>query len=370
MASLSSSLRITFAVIFLPLVLVACSPSTGDGTQTGSLLGGTGATGGKREQGMLTMSANKDAANPGEEISFLITVRNNTPIDFQDAEVNVTIPGQKLRITDTAGGRQVDDRISWSIPALASGEMMNLLYRGELSELLRQGDVVRTVVSLRAGNLANPATAQAEIRIGAGGVSSFSGSVLSSSASSSSTNSGYTFFLGEEGSSSSLSSLSSVSSSSSVAAPVPVAGTVTVTNRTDAAERPAGGAVRYSITVRNTSASPVANLTVEALLPAALLVTNAGGGAHAEDAITWTLPSLGAGQSRTFAYRATLSRTVLPGDVVTTIAEVNSPAFSAPLIATADVRIVAGAAPLPQSGVEDKFFRPPEDTSKYLRKLK
>ncbi|MEK7218623.1 MAG: hypothetical protein AAB728_04125 [Patescibacteria group bacterium] len=357
----SSSLRIALAAILLPLVLVACAPTDG-GTQTGSLLNGTGATGKGRED-LLSMRAGTDIAEAGGAVSYTVTLRNRTPIDFKDAEVNVTFPGRKLRVTDTAGGTMADDRITWAVPSLPAGETMNLAYRGILSPELPRGELVRTVVSFRASNLSSPVTAQAEVRIGGG---SGSGG-LPSSSSSSSSDSGYTFFLGEEGSSSSA---LAVSPSSSGAADTPVPASLAVTYRPDAAERPAGGSVRYMLTVRNASAVPVRNVTVEALLPSALTVTEAGGGAKADDALTWSFPSLGANQSRTLAFRATLSRTVRPGDVVTTIGEVTTPALPAPLVATADVRIVAGAAPLPQSGAEDRFFRPVEDTSKYVRKVR
>lgn len=299
------------------------------------------------------MTPDRSFARPGESVTFRITARNLTGKDLENAEVAVTLPLQNVTVSDAGNGKADDSRITWSIPRFPASQQLTFVFRLTLAPSLRDGDLVRTVAAFRSDTLPRPETAQAEVRIGSMAASLPGGStgvVIPplrgfGSSSSSSTHSGYTFFLG--GSSSSA------------------AGTaVSISLRSDAAERQTGGSVRFTVTVRNASAVPAANVRVQALIPPSLRVTQAGGGTMADGTITWNLASLPAGISRSFAYAATIADGTPEGDAVTSIAQVSLPGMASPLVATTSVRVLAR---LPQTGDEVRFIAPLEDTSRFLR---
>ncbi len=343
----------------LSFTLVSCGSRDGS-SQTGSLLNGTGSTAG---QDVLRMVADQSTVQAGGEVQYAVTVRNTTPLQLQTVEVNVTVPSQKLAVTDAGGGTLANGRITWSVPALAAGQVLTFGYTVTLNADLSQGELVRTVVSMRAANLQEPATAAAEVHVGTvesegSAASSVAASVTSSvvasvasslTGSSSSVNPGYSFFLGNQS-----------SSASSVIATEK--GSLALAQNADQAERQTGTRVVYTITVRNTSAVPLSTVTVQALLPPPLFVTNVGGGVISGNTLTWNITSLLPGATRTFTYRASVRTTAKDGDVISTIAQVSSPSLSTPLATTTDIRVVGR---MPMTGAEDRFFEP-LDAEKYL----
>jgi len=135
----------------------------------------------------------------------------------------------------------------------------------------------------------------------------------------------------------------------------------------DQTERQAGSRVRYTVTVRNTAAAALTDVLVQAMLPVELLLINAEDGRTSGNTITWNIPSIAPDEIRTFTYSVAVRQGTAEGEIATTIAQVSAPSLAAPVVATTGIRVVA---PLPQTGAEDRFFSPPEDTSRYLKPLK
>jgi uncharacterized repeat protein (TIGR01451 family) len=351
------------------LLAASCTAGNKPATQSGSTLSASGFTlwSSSAAGQALTMSTDMASAMPGGQVVFTVIAQNTTPATLTDGEVDVTFPLTKIAVTDVGSGVVNDDRISWTIPTLAAGESKTFTYKTTLSSALTQGDVVRTVVSFRAKNLAKPATASAQVRVGPTSValaSSSSSSVASVPAvpPTPSADTGYTFFIGSGSSSSVETAASSTSSSAPVIAQQ---GSLTLTQQADQGERQPGQAVRYTIQARNTSSADLTNIPLQVVFPPVLTVSSASdGGVVAPNQINWTIPTLAAGQTVSFTYDGRLATTLKQGDVVTTVAQVTLPQ-GLPEVATTDVHVIGS---LPTTGAEDRFFAPLD--SQYLTPIK
>ncbi|MDD4319852.1 MAG: hypothetical protein PHW10_06045 [Candidatus Peribacteraceae bacterium] len=355
--SSQTSRRMLLAAALLPALLLASCRSadpSGPGGGSGSLT----SLFPQEEDTVLLMTADKTAARPGEDVTYTIIVRNTAAIPLTDPEVDVTLPLQKLTVKDAPGGTATDTRISWTAATLAPGEETAMTYVAAFDPQLAEGDLVRTAVSLRSQSLGTPVTAATEVRVGetvanASAVPASSAAVAGTvaSASSSSANAGYDFFIGAADTSSGTPQAS---------------GALALTLQSDQAEHQPGDRVRYTLSVRNTSSRQLANVVVQATFSEqSLSVTDAGGGTVQGNTVAWSIPSLDAGRVRTITFGAALSTALQKGAIVTTVAEASAVSV-APLVATADIHILSR---LPEAGAEERFYKPVEDTTRFLRPL-
>lgn len=356
----NSSSRIALAgALSLVVLLAACSRGANPPSQSGSLLG-TGSAG--TTEAILSMQADAEAVPAGNDVSYTITVRNQSAEALQSVALDITLPLNKLQVTEAPGGTIGDSRISWTVGELAAGAERTFTFRALLNTGLSEGETVRTVATLRAEGLTPAPTSSAEIRVGtaAGGTALLqsSASSVASTEASSSVNSAYAFFLGETSSVEAFSE----SSIAAVISSVPSAQSqITLTQFADRTERSPGQRVRYTATIRNASAQPVRDVALSVFFPDTVIPSAPGAEMSGNEA-TWTIPELNAGELRTYVYTAMLEASLQPGTVVTTVANVSALGAERQAVTT-DVHIIAR---LPQAGAEAQFTAPLDDQSNYL----
>jgi len=285
---------------------------------------------------MLAMSGDTPAAQPGQAVAYTVTLRNTTPEPLSSVQVEVAFPSDKLAITETSGGIINDDRIGWSMAALAPGQVQVYTYKGTVSMALRQGDTIRTSVSMRAANLPAPLAASVDVAVGsASSSSSFSASSLSSAS-------------GQPG---------TASASSFAGAPV------SISLQASATEAQPGKRIRYTMTVRNLTASSLEKVAVVATVPAGQMqVTNVGDGVIDGSSMHWTIPTLPSLDARSLSFEAAPMQGVRQGEMLRMLSQA---AVGGALVRSnaSDVRVIGL---LPQAGAESRFLAPLEDTSRFL----
>ncbi|HLD71565.1 MAG TPA: hypothetical protein VI873_03050, partial [Candidatus Peribacteraceae bacterium] len=94
--------------------------------------------------------------------------------------------------------------------------------------------------------------------------------------------------------------------------------TVSVDKQADRSEAQPGEPVFYTIIIRNTGARAVTSVKVEDTYPSLYLTISdvSDGGVNTNGVIVWTLPTLGANESRTFRYRAEVSSSAQHGQTI------------------------------------------------------
>jgi uncharacterized repeat protein (TIGR01451 family) len=138
---------------------------------------------------------------------------------------------------------------------------------------------------------------------------------------------------------------------------------ISVLKTADRSEAHAGDQVYYSITLRNLGSSAVQNITVNDMYPAhQMTIVEAGNGQLQNGRILWTIPVLGAGEVRTFTYRAQLAWNLTSGTTVQNTVTVTSSTGGS----TVGVATIQIPYQMPQTGAND-FVSPLENTSAFLR---
>lgn len=96
-------------------------------------------------------TADRSEANPGDEVSYTITIRNDTAETLRNIRVTDSFNPSQLSIFDPNGGTMGNGSIQWTIDTLEAGQVRTIIYRGRLSSALRHGDTVRNDVSITGG---------------------------------------------------------------------------------------------------------------------------------------------------------------------------------------------------------------------------
>jgi uncharacterized repeat protein (TIGR01451 family) len=96
-------------------------------------------------------TADRSEANPGDEVSYTLIIRNDTAEDMRNLTITDSFNASQLSIFDPNGGTVTNGTIRWTIDSLDAGQVRTIIYRGRLSSSLRHGDIVRNDVNISGG---------------------------------------------------------------------------------------------------------------------------------------------------------------------------------------------------------------------------
>jgi uncharacterized repeat protein (TIGR01451 family) len=113
----------------------------------------------------MTKRADRSEANPGDEVWYTITVRNNSDASVSGLTLDDRFTASDLTVTEAGGGLAAADSLQWLNGNLQPRETKTLRYRVRLSAELAHGYTVHNRVTLSGGGLSSPLTAEASIGI-------------------------------------------------------------------------------------------------------------------------------------------------------------------------------------------------------------
>jgi uncharacterized repeat protein (TIGR01451 family) len=107
--------------------------------------------------------ASLTTAQPGDTVTYTLTIRNNTNTTVTNVVVNDTFNTSQLSMQSIGTGIQNGSQITWNLGTLNEGESRILTYTAQISGSLRHGDIVvnNAVMTSNQGTL----TAYANISI-------------------------------------------------------------------------------------------------------------------------------------------------------------------------------------------------------------
>lgn len=112
----------------------------------------------------LTKSADRFEANPNDEVTYTITLRNDTDEDLRNVRITDTFQSNLLTVLDPAGGSLSSGRLEWTMN-VNRGHVRTVAYRVRLSALIRPGEIVHNSVIAQGGNMPGSRSASADVRI-------------------------------------------------------------------------------------------------------------------------------------------------------------------------------------------------------------
>ncbi len=113
---------------------------------------------------MISKSADRFEANPNDEITYTITLRNDTDEDLRNVRVTDTFQSNMLTILDPAGGSLSGGRIEWTV-SVNRNQVRTIVYRARISGYVRAGDIVHNSVIAQGGNMDGSKSASSDVRI-------------------------------------------------------------------------------------------------------------------------------------------------------------------------------------------------------------
>ena len=113
----------------------------------------------------LSKQADRYEAQPGDLVTFTVTLRNTSSTEARNLVVEDIFPEDKMSISDYGNGVNSGNMIRWNIDRLSPNETRTLTYRARLASYLRHGTVVNNTVRLSGGNLASFPSASSDIHI-------------------------------------------------------------------------------------------------------------------------------------------------------------------------------------------------------------
>ncbi|MDD4628304.1 MAG: DUF11 domain-containing protein [Candidatus Peribacteraceae bacterium] len=143
--------------------------------------------------------------------------------------------------------------------------------------------------------------------------------------------------------------------------PPSVNGNLTIDKRADRSEAQPGSIVSYTISIRNSSSTPMGPVTLEdAFNSSEMTVQDAEGGTVNGGNIQWNIGTVGGGATRLVHYRVRLSSSLSHGQTVTNTARIAGTNVS-------DIEEVHIIKNFPQTGMLGNFFKGQSDNSQYLQ---
>ncbi len=113
---------------------------------------------------MISKSADRFEANPNDEVTYTITLRNDTDEDLRNVRVTDSFQSNLLQILDPAGGSSSAGRLEWTV-SVNSGQVRTIVYRARISGFARPGDIVHNSVIAQGGNMDGSKSASSDVRI-------------------------------------------------------------------------------------------------------------------------------------------------------------------------------------------------------------
>jgi len=102
----------------------------------------------------LQKQANRSEANPGDTVTYTLTVRNGDNVPVNNLAIIDTFNPSQVSVLDLGGGVVIGNTITWEIGSLAANQTRVISYRMQLSSALRSGDTVRNTAVLPGGQIA------------------------------------------------------------------------------------------------------------------------------------------------------------------------------------------------------------------------
>gem|GEM_PF-3480128 len=96
----------------------------------------------------FTKTASLSTAQPGDTVTYTVTIRNNTNQTVTSVYVNDTFNSNQLQMLSVGTGVQNGSQLTWNIGTLNPGESRILTYTAQISSSLRHGDIVVNNASL------------------------------------------------------------------------------------------------------------------------------------------------------------------------------------------------------------------------------
>lgn len=109
--------------------------------------------------------SDRTEAYPGDQLTYTVTVRNDSAVASSSVVVEDNFPTYQLTIVDPGTGVVNGNRIEWRIASLGAFETRILTYRAQVSASLRHGDSIRNSVRVTGGNIVNNPTTISDVRI-------------------------------------------------------------------------------------------------------------------------------------------------------------------------------------------------------------
>lgn len=113
---------------------------------------------------LLTKSADRFEANPNDEVTYTITLRNDTDEDLRNVRITDSFQSNLIQILDTAGASSSAGRLEWTL-SVNRGQVRTIVYRARMSGFARPGDIVRNSVIAQGGNMNGSKSASADVHI-------------------------------------------------------------------------------------------------------------------------------------------------------------------------------------------------------------
>jgi uncharacterized repeat protein (TIGR01451 family) len=135
-----------------------------DDTETTDVVDNNGSHSSSSNDVLLTKSADRFEANPNDEVTYTITLRNDTDKNLSNVRISDTFPSDMLQIIDPAGGSVSAGRIEWTL-SVNRNQVRTIVYRGRISGYARAGDMVHNSVIAQGGNMNGSQSASADVRI-------------------------------------------------------------------------------------------------------------------------------------------------------------------------------------------------------------
>lgn len=114
----------------------------------GSSTSSTGSTGARIT---VSKSADRSTAQPGDVVSYTITVRNLGTTAATNVTIDDIYNSGQLSILDPAGGNVNGSTLRWTLDRVDGNTTRTLRYTARISSSMRNGDVVQNSVSVSGG---------------------------------------------------------------------------------------------------------------------------------------------------------------------------------------------------------------------------
>ena len=113
----------------------------------------------------INKRASRQEANPGDIVTYTITLRNLTDKTAKDVTVEDRFNAGSISIQDTGGGKVAGNGIDWELPTLGPNDTRIFTYRVRVGPDMRHGQIISNSVIARSSDLENSPTDIEEVRV-------------------------------------------------------------------------------------------------------------------------------------------------------------------------------------------------------------